>query len=122
MDKAKAKTRSRKRRQTRIRGKIFGVARRPRLSVYRSNTGVYAQLIDDNKGCTLVSASTIDSEIKGTLAGLSGIEASTKVGKLLARRAKENDIVSVVFDRGGRLFHGRVKALADAARAGGLEF
>ncbi len=122
MDKAKNKLRSRKKRQARVRGKISGATDRPRLSVYRSNTGVYAQLIDDSAGRTIVSASTIDSEIKGSLAGLNGREASVKVGELLAKRATDSGIKRVVFDRGGRLFHGRVKSLADAARAGGLEF
>lgn len=122
MDKAKTKLKNRKRRQTRVRGKIFGTTERPRLSVYRSNAGVYAQLIDDNSGLTKASASTIDSELKGKLEGLSGSESAAKVGELLAARATAAGIKRVVFDRGGRLFHGRVKALADAARGNGLEF
>jgi large subunit ribosomal protein L18 len=122
MDKAKFKLKGRKKRQARVRGKIFGTTERPRISVYRSNTGIYAQVIDDNAGKTMVSASTMDKELKGTLSGLSGGEAAAKVGELLAQRATGAGIKRVVFDRGGRLFHGRVKALADAARAGGLEF
>ncbi len=122
MDKARAKLKSRKKRQTRIRGKIFGTAERPRLSVYRSNTGIYAQLIDDGAGRTVLSASTIDSELRKVCEGLSGAEAAAKVGEALAARAKESGIVEVVFDRGGRLYHGRVRALAEAARTGGLKF
>jgi large subunit ribosomal protein L18 len=122
MDKAKTKLKSRKKRQARVRGKIYGTAERPRLSVYRSNTGIYAQLVDDNAGKTLVSMSTIDKQIKGTLSGMSGSEAAAKVGEMLAARSVGVGIKRVVFDRGGRLFHGRVKALADAARASGLEF
>ncbi len=122
MDKAKAKLKGRRKRQARVRGKIVGTAERPRLCVYRSNAGIYAQMIDDGAGRTMVSASTIDSELRKACSGLSGGEAAAKVGELLAARAKKSDIESVVFDRGGRLYHGRVKALAEAARAGGLKF
>ncbi len=122
MDKAKAKRKGRKKRQARIRGKVFGAADRPRLAVYRSNAGVYAQIINDESGTTLASASTIDGELKGKLKSPSNGEASAKVGELLAARAAKVGIKKVVFDRGGRLYHGRVKALGEAARAGGLEF
>ncbi len=122
MDKAKAKLKGRRKRQARVRGKVFGTTDRPRLSVYRSNLGIYAQLIDDGASRTLTSASTIDSELRDKCAGLSGGEAAGKVGELLAQRATTSGVKAVVFDRGGRLYHGRVKALAEAARAGGLKF
>ena len=122
MDKAKVKREARQRRHLRVRGKIFGTAERPRLAVYRSNAGIYAQVIDDVGRRTLASASTIDKEIKGKLKSGSNQEAAAKVGELVAKRASAAGIKRVVFDRGGRLFHGRVKALADAARAGGIEF
>lgn len=122
MDKAKVKRAGRKKRQKRVRGKIYGTSERPRLNVYRSNTGIYAQLINDDAGATLASASNIDEELKGKLAGTSGSESAAKVGELLAARATKAGIKKVVFDRGGRLYHGRVKALAEAVRAGGLEF
>lgn len=122
MDKAKVKREGRLKRHRRVRGKIFGTAQRPRLAVYRSNSGIYAQVVNDVVGKTLVSASTIDKEIKGTLKAVGNQEAAAKVGELLAARAVAAGIKTVVFDRGGRLFHGRVKALATAARAGGLEF
>ena len=122
MDKAKVKRQARQRRHTRVRGKIFGTAERPRLAVYRSNAGIYAQVIDDIAGKTLTSASTIDKEIKGKLKAAGNREAATKVGELLAKRAQAAGVKAVVFDRGGCLFHGRVKALADSARSAGLEF
>lgn len=122
MDKAKVKREGRLKRHRRVRGKIFGTAQRPRLAVYRSNSGIYAQVVNDVVGKTLVSASTIDKEIKGTLKAAGNQEAAAKVGELLAARALAAGIKTVVFDRGGRLFHGRVKALATAARTGGLEF
>ena len=108
----------RKRVHTRIRERIQGTSERPRLNVYRSLNHIYAQVIDDSKGRTLVSASTIADKIKtgGNLA------AAKEVGKLVAERAKEKGITKVVYDRGGYLYHGRVKALSDAAREAGLEF
>jgi len=108
----------RKRRHRRVRGKVHGSANRPRLCVFRSSKGIYAQLIDDDAGVTLASASTLN------LGGASGTksERAAEVGKLVAQRAKDAGIASVVFDRGGYLYHGRVKALADGAREGGLEF
>ncbi|WP_096225955.1 50S ribosomal protein L18 [Geobacillus sp. FJAT-46040] len=110
----------RKKRHARIRKKIFGTAERPRLSVFRSNKHIYAQIIDDTKSATIVSASTLDKEFG--LDSTNNIEAAKKVGELVAKRALEKGIKKVVFDRGGYLYHGRVKALADAAREAGLEF
>jgi large subunit ribosomal protein L18 len=108
----------RQRRHRRVRGKVHGSANRPRLCVFRSSKGIYAQLIDDDAGVTLASASTLQ------LGGASGTksEKAAEVGKLVAQRAKDAGIAAVVFDRGGYLYHGRVKALADGAREGGLEF
>lgn len=110
----------RKRRHNRVRKHVFGTAERPRLNVYRSNKHIYAQLIDDKNGVTLVSASTVDNDLNVESTG--NIEAAKQVGELVAKRAKEKGFQSVVFDRGGYLYHGRVKALADAARDAGLEF
>ena len=114
------KNATRQKRHARVRAKISGTESRPRLNVYRSNKHIYAQLIDDTKGVTLASASTVDKEI-GIEVG-SNTAAAQKVGELLAKRAVEQGLKAVVFDRGGYLFHGRVKALADAARENGLEF
>ncbi len=111
---------TRKVRHLRIRKNINGTESRPRLDVFRSNKNIFAQIIDDVKGTTLVSASSIDKELK--LENGSNVEAAKKVGALVAERAKKLNIESVVFDRGGYLFHGRVKALADAAREAGLKF
>ena len=110
----------RKARHTRVRNKISGTSDIPRLNVYRSNSNIFAQIIDDSAGTTLVSASSIDKEL--SLENGGNVEAASKVGELLAIRAKKAKIKKVVFDRGGYLYHGRVKALAEAARAGGLEF
>ena len=110
----------RKARHARVRAKVSGTPEVPRLNVFRSNQNIFAQIIDDTKGTTLVSASSIDKDLK--LANGSNIEAATKVGELIAKRAKEAKIKKVVFDRGGYLYHGRVNALAEAARANGLEF
>ena len=110
----------RKARHARVRAKVSGTPEVPRLNVFRTNQNIFAQIIDDTKGTTLVSASSIDKDLK--LANGSNIEAATKVGELIAKRAKEAKIKKVVFDRGGYLYHGRVKALAEAARANGLEF
>ena len=107
-------------RHERIRNKVVGTTEVPRLNVFRSNSNIFAQIIDDTKGVTLVSASSIDKELK--LENGSNVEAAVKVGELLAKRAKEAKITQVTFDRGGYLYHGRVKALADAARENGLEF
>ncbi|HXU40587.1 MAG TPA: 50S ribosomal protein L18 [Blastocatellia bacterium] len=104
----------------RIRDKIAGSAERPRLAVFRSLHHIYAQLIDDTKGVTLASASTTETAWKGRRGG--NIDAAREVGKLIADRAKEKGITRVVFDRGGYIYHGRVKSLAEAAREAGLEF
>lgn len=110
------------RRHRRVRQRIFGTAARPRLNVFRSRGHIYAQIIDDTKGHTLAAASTLDADLRKALASTSPIEAAKAVGKLLADRAKTANVSSVVFDRGGRLYHGRIKALADASREGGLSF
>ena len=107
-------------RHARVREKISGTASVPRLNVFRSNGNIFAQIIDDDKKVTLVSASSIDKELKLENGG--NVEAASKVGELLAKRAKKAKITEVVFDRGGYLYHGRVKALAEAARENGLEF
>ena len=107
------------RRHARVRNKISGTAECPRLCVFRSNTGVYAQIIDDVKGVTLVSASTLDKDVKTKHANK---EAAREVGTLIAKRASEKKISTVVFDRGGYIYHGVIKELADAAREGGLKF
>lgn len=110
----------RKKRHARVRAKLSGTAARPRLNVFRSNKNIYAQLIDDVNGVTLASASTLDKDVN--VESASNADAAVKVGELVAKRAVEKGIKSVVFDRGGYLYHGRVKALADAARENGLEF
>ena len=107
------------RRHTRVRRKISGTAECPRLSVFRSNSNLYVQVIDDTKGITLVQASPLDKEVKTKQ---SNKEAAKEVGALIAKRAIEKNIKTVVFDRGGYIYHGVVKELADAAREGGLNF
>lgn len=111
---------ARARRHERVRKNIVGTSNVPRLNVYRSNSNIFAQIIDDEASKTLVSASSIDKELKLENGG--NIEAAAKVGELLAKRAKKAKISKVVFDRGGYLYHGRVEALANAARENGLEF
>ena len=115
---SKTRLQARLRRHRRVRRRVTGTSDRPRLAVYRSNRGIAAQLIDDVAGRTLAAASHQDK----SLAGKGRAEAPSAVGKLVAERAREAGIASVVFDRGGYLYHGRVKALADAARENGLEF
>ncbi|PKR76581.1 50S ribosomal protein L18 [Halalkalibacillus sediminis] len=110
----------RKKRHYRLRRNLFGTNERPRLNVYRSNKHMYAQLIDDIAGQTLVSASTVDPEFNNE--GTGNVEAAKKVGELIAKRAVDKGYQSVVFDRGGYLYHGRVKALAESAREAGLQF
>lgn len=114
-----AKNESRLIRHARVRRKISGTPERPRLSVYKSLKGIYAQIIDDVNGNTLVSASTLDKEVKTKA---SNVEAAKEVGALVAKRATKAGIKTIVFDRGGYQYHGKVKALAEAAREGGLEF
>ena len=105
-----------------IRNRFSGTAERPRLAVFRSNNHVYAQIIDDVAGKTLVSASTLEKDIKAELQNTDDIDAASKIGDVVAKRAIEKGIKAVVFDRGGYIYHGKVKALADAAREAGLEF
>lgn len=116
------KNKARLKRHLRVRKKIEGTAARPRLNVYRSAKHIYAQLIDDVAGVTLASASTVDKELSGSISNGSNVEAARKVGELIAKRAEGKGVKNVVFDRGGYLYHGRVQALADAAREAGLEF
>ena len=113
------KNAQRMKRHTRVRGKISGTTERPRLNVYRSNANIYAQIIDDVNGVTLVSASSLDKAIEGYGGN---VTAASAVGKLIAERALAKGIENVVFDRGGYLYHGRVQALAEGAREGGLKF
>ena len=113
------KNEARLRRHRRVRGKISGTAERPRLAVFRSSKHIYAQIIDDVAGVTLASASSMDKDFEG-FGG--NIEAATKVGNAIAKKALEKGINTVVFDRGGFVYHGRVKALAEGAREGGLKF
>ncbi len=116
------KNAERKRRHVRVRKSVTGTSERPRLSVYRSTNHIYAQLIDDVKGVTLASASTLEKTVKAEIAGMTKRDAAKVVGKLAAERAKEKGIEAVVFDRGGYLYTGRVQALADGAREAGLKF
>jgi large subunit ribosomal protein L18 len=120
--KAMAKRQSRERRHLRVRATISGTPERPRLNVYRSLSNIYAQVIDDTVGHTLVSASTIDNDIAAQIEGKSKTEAAKIVGQAVAQRAKDAGITTVVFDRGGYQYHGRIAALAEGAREGGLEF
>ena len=113
---------SKQNRHRRIRGKVNGSTERPRLSVFRSHHHIYAQVIDDTQQQTLVAASTLDPALKATLVSGATCQASVEVGKLLAQRLLEKGITKVVFDRGDNLYHGRVKALAEAAREAGLDF
>lgn len=122
MDKLKAKKAGLVRRKTRVRGKVSGTAERPRLCVTRTNVQIYAQVVDDVSGATLVAVSSIDPDLRGSLKSGANIEAAKAVGEALGRKAIEQGITEVVFDRSGRLYHGRVKSLADGARSAGLKF
>lgn len=113
---------SKTRRHRRVRSKVSGSTERPRLAIFRSNEHIYAQIIDDTKHHTIVAASSVEPDLKSNLATGANREASVQVGKLIAARSLEKGITQVVFDRGGNLYHGRIKALADAAREAGLEF
>lgn len=113
---------ARKRRQARVRRKVFGTSERPRLNVFRSLEHIYAQVIDDSSGQTLASASTIDRDLRTELASLPKLAQAKAVGKHIAERAKAKGIEKVVFDRAGYLYHGRIKALAEGSREGGLVF
>jgi large subunit ribosomal protein L18 len=120
MKRAGAKQEGRARRKRRVRKKVSGLPQRPRLSVFRSNRHIYAQIIDDLAGVTLVSASTTEKDID--TAGKKKAEVANQVGLILAKRARQKGVEKVVFERGGNLYHGRVKALAEGAREGGLVF
>jgi large subunit ribosomal protein L18 len=119
---AKQKREARERRQRRVRARVIGTAERPRLNVFRSLSNIYAQVIDDIAGKTLVSASTLDSDVTAQLDGKKKVDAARIVGKIVAERAKDAGISKVVFDRGGYPYHGRVAALAEGAREAGLDF
>ncbi len=121
-DPAQKKREARSRRHRRVRKKVRGTAERPRLAVFRSNKHIVAQIIDDRAGVTLAAAATIEPDLRGGDTGTSNVAAAAKVGERLAERAKEAGVSSVVFDRGGFAYHGRVAALADAARKSGLRF
>ena len=110
------------RRKQRVRQRVFGTSERPRLNVFRSRAHIYAQIIDDVKGTTLAAASSLDKTLRNSVKSTGSIDGAKAVGKLLAERAKTAKVHAVVFDRGGRLYHGRVKALAEASREGGLKF
>ena len=122
MNKYKAKKLQLERRKRRVRAKIYGTAERPRLNVRRTNAHIYAQLIDDADSKTICSASTLDAEFRATGKVGSNKEAAEFVGELIGKRAIEAGVTEVTFDRGGRIYHGRVKALADGARNAGLKF
>ncbi len=113
---------ARQRRHIRVRKQVFGTTERPRLNVFKSLSGIYAQVIDDIDGNTLVSASTIDKDLREKMKGMKKTEQAKAIGQAIAERAKSKGISSVVFDRGGFRYVGRVKALADGAREGGLQF
>ena len=122
MDKNKVKQTALARRQRRVRGKVEGTSSRPRLRITRTNVHIYAQVIDDVDGSTLAAASSVDAELKDSIKNGATAGAAEKVGELVGKRALAAGIDTVVFDRGGRLYHGRVKALADGARSAGLQF
>jgi large subunit ribosomal protein L18 len=112
----------RKRRHSRVRRRVYGTPQRPRLNIFRSAEHIYAQLIDDTAGRTLVSASSLDKQVAGSLKSGGNVKAAAAVGQLVAERALKANLKAVVFDRGGYRYHGRVKALADASRERGLKF
>ncbi|WKZ35306.1 MAG: 50S ribosomal protein L18 [Anaerolineales bacterium] len=122
MAKNKSRSLARERRHVRVRKHVSGTDARPRLNVFKSLSGIYAQVIDDVQGNTLISASTVDKELREQMKGLKKTEQAKAIGKAVAERAKSKGISSVVFDRGGFRYVGRVKALADGAREGGLQF
>ena len=118
----KSRKEVRAKKHMRIRNRFSGTAERPRLAVFRSNNHMYAQIIDDTVGNTLVSASTVEKEIKGELEKTNNVEAAAYLGTVIAKRALEKGIKEVVYDRGGFIYQGKIKALADAAREAGLNF
>ena len=117
-----SRTKVRENKHRKLRNRFSGTAERPRLAVFRSNNHMYAQIIDDTVGNTLVSASTLQKEVKAELEKTNNVEAAAYLGKVIAKRALEKGITTVVFDRGGFIYQGKVKALAEAAREAGLEF
>ena len=117
-----SRAKEREKKHLRIRNRFSGTAERPRLAVFRSNSHMYAQVIDDVAGNTLVSASTVEKEVRSELEKTNNVDAAAYLGKVIAKRAIEKGIKEVVFDRGGFIYHGKVAALADAAREAGLEF
>jgi large subunit ribosomal protein L18 len=118
----KSRTEVREKKHRRIRNRFSGTAERPRLAVFRSNNHMYAQIIDDTVGKTLVSASTLQADVKSGLEKTNNVAAASQLGTVIAKRALEKGITTVVFDRGGFIYQGKVQALADAAREAGLEF
>ena len=118
----KSKADLRNKKHMRIRNRVNGTAERPRLAVFRSNNHMYAQIIDDTVGNTLVAASTVEKEVKAELNKTNDVEAAAYLGKVIAKRAVDKGITEVVFDRGGFLYHGKIEALAEAAREAGLVF
>ena len=118
----KSRAEMREKKHMRIRNRFSGTAERPRLAVFRSNNHMYAQIIDDTVGNTLVSASTLDKELKAELEKTNNVDAASKLGTVIAKKALDKGITTVVFDRGGFIYQGKVKALADAAREAGLDF
>ena len=118
----KVKSEVRINKHKRIRNRFSGTTERPRLSVFRSNNHMYAQIIDDTVGNTLVSASTLEKEVKAELEKTNNVDAAAYLGKVIAKKALDKGITTVVFDRGGFIYHGKIKALADAAREAGLDF
>ena len=119
---SKEKAEARERRHRRIRKKVYGTSEKPRLNVFKSLKHIYVQMIDDSKGSTIVSASTLNNELRKSLKTGGNVEAAKEVGALVAKRAVEKGVKKAVFDRGGYPYHGRIKILAEAARAAGLEF
>lgn len=122
MVKKASRSKIREKKHRRIRNRFAGTAERPRLAVFRSNNHMYAQIIDDTVGNTLVSASTLQKDVKAELEKTNNVEAASKLGEVIAKKALEKGITSVVFDRGGFIYHGKIQALADAAREAGLKF
>ena len=122
MIKKPSRAQARNKRHYRLRNKICGTAQRPRLAVFRSNMHIYAQLIDDTVGNTLCAASTVEAEIKNKVEHTNDVEAAKAVGEAIAKKALDKGIDTVVFDRGGFVYHGKIQALADAAREAGLQF
>jgi large subunit ribosomal protein L18 len=122
MNRSEVRTESRRRIRSRIRRRVKGSEERPRLAVFKSGRHIYAQVIDDRTGATIAHASSLDAALKGEKKPAANRETATRVGTLVAERAKQKGVARVVFDRGGYIYHGKIKALAEAARQGGLEF